>query len=89
MKRVSIAGSCAVSIALVLTLWGSAPWAQATAPATQAAGTATATNAASDHGTADKQKPKPKLSPQLRIALGIYGKRKSKTVANHETRRNE
>ena len=36
-----------------------------------------------DYGipTVRKQKPKPKLSPQLRIALGIYGKRKPKTVA--------
>lgn len=35
-----------------------------------------------DYGTptARKQKPKPKLSPQLRIALGIYGKKKSKAV---------
>ena len=41
MKRVSIAGSCAVSIALVLTMWGSAPSAQATTPLTQVAGAAT------------------------------------------------
>ena len=36
-----------------------------------------------DYGipTVRKQKPKPKLSPQLRIALGVYGKRKPKTVA--------
>lgn len=27
-----------------------------------------------------KQKPKPQLSPQLRIALGIYGKRKPKSA---------
>jgi hypothetical protein len=32
-----------------------------------------------DYGipTVRKQKPKPKLSPQLRIALGIYGKRRT------------
>ena len=40
VKRVSIAGSCAVSIALVLTLWGSAPSAQATAPRAQVAAAA-------------------------------------------------
>ena len=36
-----------------------------------------------DYGipTVRKQKPKPKLSPQLRIALGVYGRRKPKTVA--------
>ena len=36
-----------------------------------------------DYGipTVRKQKPKPKLSPQLRSALGVYGKRKPKTVA--------
>jgi hypothetical protein len=36
-----------------------------------------------DYGipTVRKQQPKPKLSPQLRIALGVYGKRKPKTVA--------
>jgi len=33
-----------------------------------------------DYGipTVRKQQPKPKLSPQLRIALGVYGKRKPK-----------
>lgn len=31
--------------------------------------------------TVRKQQPKPKLSPQLRIALGVYGKKKPKTVA--------
>lgn len=31
--------------------------------------------------TVRKQRPKPKLSPQLRAALGTYGKRKAKTVA--------
>ena len=30
--------------------------------------------------TVRKKKPKPKLSPQLRIALGVYGKRKLKTA---------
>jgi hypothetical protein len=32
-----------------------------------------------DYGTPTvrKQKPKPKLSPQLRIALGLYGKRRA------------
>lgn len=36
-----------------------------------------------DYGipTVRKQKPKPKLSPKLRIALGVYGKGKPKTVA--------
>lgn len=36
-----------------------------------------------DYGipTVRKQKTKPELSPQLRIALGVYGKRKPKTVA--------
>lgn len=35
-----------------------------------------------DYGipTVHKQKPKPKLSPQLRITLGVYGKRKRKTT---------
>jgi len=35
-----------------------------------------------DYGkpTGRKQKPKPKLSPQLRIALGVYGKRGAKTA---------
>ena len=35
-----------------------------------------------DYGipTVRKQKPKPKLSPQLRIALGTYGKRKPKVA---------
>ena len=63
MKRVSIAGSCAVSIALVLTMWGSVPSAQATTPLTQVAGSATASTASTastDATTADKQKPKPK-----------------------------
>jgi predicted RNA-binding Zn-ribbon protein involved in translation (DUF1610 family) len=31
--------------------------------------------------TVRKQTPKPKLSPQLRIALGIYGKRKPRAAA--------
>ena len=30
--------------------------------------------------TVRKQKPKPKLEPALRIALGIYGKRRSKSA---------
>ena len=63
MKRVSIAGSCAVSIALVLTLWGSTPSAQATTPPAQvasAASAATVGNAAPGAATADAQKPKPK-----------------------------
>jgi hypothetical protein len=36
-----------------------------------------------DYGipTVRKQTPKPKLSPQLRIALGIYGKRKPRAAA--------
>jgi hypothetical protein len=36
-----------------------------------------------DYGipTARKQTPKPKLSPQLRIALGIYGKRRPRAAA--------
>ena len=36
-----------------------------------------------DYGipTVRKQKSKPKLSPQLRIALGVYGKRKPKQMA--------
>jgi len=36
-----------------------------------------------DYGirTVRKPEPKPKLSPQLRIALGVYGKRRSKTAA--------
>jgi hypothetical protein len=36
-----------------------------------------------DYGipTVRKQQPKPKLSPQLRIGLGIYGKRKPKAAA--------
>jgi hypothetical protein len=36
-----------------------------------------------DYGipTVRKQQPKPKLSPQFRIALGVYGKRKPKTAA--------
>jgi len=36
-----------------------------------------------DYGipTVRKQKPKPKLDPALRIALGIYGKRRPKTAA--------
>src|SRR3954470_2545223 len=35
-----------------------------------------------DYGipTVRKQEPKRKLSPQLRIALGVYGKRKPKTL---------
>jgi hypothetical protein len=35
-----------------------------------------------DYGvpTIRKQKPKPQLSPQLRMTLGIYGKRKLKPV---------
>jgi predicted RNA-binding Zn-ribbon protein involved in translation (DUF1610 family) len=35
-----------------------------------------------DYGipTMRKQKPKPKLEPALRIALGIYGKRRSKNA---------
>lgn len=35
-----------------------------------------------DYGisTVRKQKPEPKLSAQLRIALGVYGKRNRKTV---------
>lgn len=35
-----------------------------------------------DYGipTVRKQKPKPKLSPQMRIALGIYGKRRPKKM---------
>ena len=63
MKRVSIAGSCAVSIALVLTMWGSVPTAQATTPPATAATASTVTTgstAASGATTADKQKPKPK-----------------------------
>jgi hypothetical protein len=42
----------------------------------------TASREGRDYGipTARKLKPKPKLSPQLRIALGVYGKRKPKTV---------
>ena len=41
-----------------------------------------------DYGipTVRKQKPKPQVSPQLRIALGVYGKRKSKRVAQYEDR---
>jgi hypothetical protein len=37
-----------------------------------------------DYGipTVRKQKPKPKLSPQMRIALGIYGKRKLRAADN-------
>jgi hypothetical protein len=37
-----------------------------------------------DYGvpTVRKQQPKPKLSPKLRIALGIYGKRRAKKQAN-------
>jgi phosphatidylserine/phosphatidylglycerophosphate/cardiolipin synthase-like enzyme len=58
VKRVSIAGSCAVSITLVLTLWGIGPSAQATAPPTHVAATATAATAVAT--TADKPKPKPK-----------------------------
>jgi hypothetical protein len=36
-----------------------------------------------DYGipTVRKQQPNPKLSPQLRIGLGIYGKRKPKAAA--------
>ena len=36
-----------------------------------------------DYGlrTVRKQKPKSKLSAQLRVALGVYGKRKPKIVA--------
>jgi predicted RNA-binding Zn-ribbon protein involved in translation (DUF1610 family) len=36
-----------------------------------------------DYGvrTVRKVKPNPKLSPQLRMALGIYGKRKTKRMA--------
>ena len=36
-----------------------------------------------DYGipTVRKPKPKPKLSPQLRIAFGVYGKRRPKTAA--------
>jgi hypothetical protein len=61
VKRVSIAGSCAVSIALVLSMWSSAPSAQAIAPVAQSAGaaaTATADDAASGEETAGKKKPK-------------------------------
>ena len=41
-----------------------------------------------DYGipTVRKQKPKAKLSPQLRIALGVYGKREPKAAANRENR---
>ncbi len=62
MKRVSIAGCSAVSFALVVTLWGSAPSAQATTPTAQAGNVATvaaAAVAAPAATTADKQKPKP------------------------------
>jgi phosphatidylserine/phosphatidylglycerophosphate/cardiolipin synthase-like enzyme len=63
VKRVSTAGSCAVSIALVLGLWGIGPSAQATAPLTQVAdatAAATTTHAASGAVQADRAKPKPK-----------------------------
>lgn len=37
-----------------------------------------------DYGipTVRKQAAKPKLSPQLRVALGVYGKRKPKIATN-------
>jgi phosphatidylserine/phosphatidylglycerophosphate/cardiolipin synthase-like enzyme len=63
VKRVSIAGCCAVSIALVLSLWGIGPSAalavRTTAPLAQVASAATAASAAT---TAEKKKPKPHAS---------------------------
>ncbi len=59
VKRVSIAACSAVSIALVLSMWGMVPTAQASARATQVT-TATAPLGTVAGAPADKKKPKPK-----------------------------
>jgi len=59
VKRVSIAGSCAVSFALVLGTWGTAPLAHASAPSAPVAAAA-ASSAAAPVAPAVAKKPKPK-----------------------------
>jgi phosphatidylserine/phosphatidylglycerophosphate/cardiolipin synthase-like enzyme len=60
VKKLSTIGSCAVSVALVLTLWGMAPPAQALVAGTASHATAASTAATGAATTADKKKPKPK-----------------------------
>ena len=66
MKRLSTLGSCAVSIALVLTMWSTAPTAAASSPAVRSAAAPTAApSAQAAPGSAQasqdqKAKPKPK-----------------------------
>jgi phosphatidylserine/phosphatidylglycerophosphate/cardiolipin synthase-like enzyme len=66
VKKLSTLGSCAVSVALVLTLWGTAPSAEAvvTAASTHQTAASTATSSAASAATATaaekKHKPKPK-----------------------------
>jgi phosphatidylserine/phosphatidylglycerophosphate/cardiolipin synthase-like enzyme len=58
VKRLSTHASCAVAIALVLSMWGLAPAAQATVQRSQVA--SSATTAKTGAASADKAKPKPK-----------------------------
>ena len=65
MKRLSTLGSCAVSIALVVTMWTLAPTARAdesdaASQATQAVAQAASTATQALQGPADRKKPKPK-----------------------------
>jgi phosphatidylserine/phosphatidylglycerophosphate/cardiolipin synthase-like enzyme len=61
VKRLSTLGSCAVSIALVVTMWSLAPTARAAAPAAQAAASgAQATTNVAGTVQAAQEKPKPK-----------------------------
>ena len=59
MKRLTTLGSCAVSIALVLTMWSLAPSAQASSPAAQTAASGQVA-AAAGLAQAAQEKPKPK-----------------------------
>ncbi len=60
MKKLSTYGACAVSVALVLTLWGTVPSAQAVVAGATAHTTAASAAATGPAAAADKKKPKPK-----------------------------
>jgi phosphatidylserine/phosphatidylglycerophosphate/cardiolipin synthase-like enzyme len=60
VKKLSTYGACAVSVALVLTLWGTVPSAQAVVAGATAHPTAASAAAAGTAAATDKKKPKPK-----------------------------